>query len=149
VVYPNLQQGRKSGLIPAATNRLARLELSARINRARTSTLWRDWASVGGLAVAALVNVAIYLYIWGNLDRLPPLLPLHYNGAGEVDLIGRPFELFRMPAIGTVVLFFNLAIGSYLHPTDTLATRLLVAAALLVQVLLFGAAIGIIARAFG
>ena len=149
MVYPNLQQGRKRRLIHNDARRLSGLAISITLSRVRTSSLWRDPIGLLAIVLAIATNLAVYAYIWSHVDRLPPFLPLHYNSAGEVDLIGRPVELFRMPIIGTIVWLGNAFIGAFFHHDDFLAARLLVVAGVTAQILLFGATIGIIARAFG
>lgn len=117
--------------------------------RLRALSIWRDWVVLGAIAAALVVNAVDYLMISQRLGELPPLLPLHYDGAGEVDLIGPPGDLFRMPIIGTVVIAANLIVAAALHGDERTAARLLAVASVVVQALMLGATSGIIARAFG
>ena len=110
---------------------------------AQSSTI----AAAAVQALASAANLAVYVYIWRQLDRLPVFLPLHYNGAGEVDLIGAPAELFRLPLIGTLSLTVNLVFGAYLHDDEPVTARFLIAATTIVELLLLGAAIGLVVRA--
>jgi len=79
----------------------------------------------------------MYGYVWSVQAGLPPLMPLHYNGAGVVDLIGRPIELIKLPAIGTGILIVNGVLAWAVHRDERPGAHLLVWAALVAQ-LVFG-----------
>jgi uncharacterized membrane protein len=79
----------------------------------------------------------MYAYVWSVQGSLPELMPLHYNGAGVVDLIGRPSELVKLPAIGTGILLANAVLAWLLHRAERPAAHLLVWAAFVAQ-LVFG-----------
>jgi uncharacterized membrane protein len=87
--------------------------------------------------VALVANLAMYAYVWSAQAGLPELMPLHYNGAGVVDLIGRPFELFKLPLIGTGVLLANALAAWVVHEAERPAAHMLVWTALVAQ-LMFG-----------
>jgi hypothetical protein len=112
-------------------------------------TLWRD-SLVLALIFASLVGLAglvIYVYVW--MPSLPPLLPLHYNGLGSVDLIGPRTDLYKMPGIGAVVFLADLVLSSILYRRERMAAALLLTSSALVQVMLIVATINIVRLAFG
>ncbi|SRR5579875_3054956 len=112
-------------------------------------TLWRD-SLVLALILASLVGLAglvIYVYVW--MPSLPPLLPLHYNGLGSVDLIGPRTDLYKMPGIGAVVFLADLVLSSILYRRERMAAALLLTSSALVQVMLIVATINIVRLAFG
>lgn len=79
----------------------------------------------------------MYAYVWSVQGGLPELMPLHYNGAGVVDLIGHPFELLKLPAIGSAIVLVN-GLGAWLvHRAERPAAHLFVWTALAAQ-LVFG-----------
>ena len=88
------------------------------------------------MLLTLLANLATYLYVWGALASLPELMPLHYNGAGVVDLIGHPAELLRLPAIGTLLLAGNAAIGTAIHRLERPAAHILLWTALAAQLVI-------------
>jgi hypothetical protein len=79
----------------------------------------------------------MYGYVWSVQGGLPELMPLHFNGAGVVDLIGRPIELFKLPAIGTGILLANAIAAWVLHTAERPAAHVLLWTAVAVQ-LVFG-----------
>jgi hypothetical protein len=102
-----------------------------------------------GLAIDVLANLVTYLYVWRAIGSLPELMPLHYNGAGVVDLIGRPVELLRLPAIGTLVLAANLLVGLALHRGERPAAQMLIWVGLAVQVVIGSGAWVLVTKAAG
>jgi len=90
-----------------------------------------------GAALTLVANLAMYAYVWSVQGSLPELMPLHYNGLGIVDLIGRPLELFKLPAIGTAILLVNTLFGWLGHRAERPAAHLLMWTALAAQ-LVFG-----------
>src|SRR6476659_9189848 len=65
------------------------------------SPLWTDrtvsWLAVAGLALCILLFGYVYLVYPG----LPASLPLHWNSQAQVDVIGDPQELLRLPAFAS------------------------------------------------
>jgi uncharacterized membrane protein len=101
------------------------------------------------LAVSLLGVAGLVAYVHAWQPALPPLLPLHYNGQGAVDLIGPRTDLYKMPAIGAVVLLADLVFSAYVHRRERLAALTLLSASVLVQAMLVVATINIVRLAFG
>lgn len=60
---------------------------------------------------AWLCMVALWMMVIWFYDRLPEVIPTHFNAAGEVDDTGDKIVLFLLPGIGTL-LFIGLTILS-------------------------------------
>ena len=107
-------------------------------------SLWSDRPGWGLAVSALLVNLGLFAYVYLSYGSLPPLLPLHYNAAGEVDLIGGPVELFKLPAIGGVVFLADLLLAAGLHRSERFAALLLLGGCVFVEVLLFAATFNVV-----
>lgn len=103
------------------------------------------WALV---IVALIVNLGLFAYLILEFNRtplaLPPLLPLHFDVSGEPDRIEPRGALFSLPQIGLIVIIGNLALGALMYRREPLATYLLAGTAIVIQLLLWLAAIQIV-----
>lgn len=103
------------------------------------------WALV---IVALIVNLGLFAYLILEFNRtplaLPPLVPLHFDVNGEPDRIEPRGALFSLPQIGLIVIIGNLALGAIMHRREPLATYLLAGTAIVIQLLLWLAAIQIV-----
>ncbi len=95
-----------------------------------------------GLALAA--NLALFAYLAIRFDALPGLLPLHFDVSGLPDRIEAKTSIFGLPVIGLIVFFLNAILGALSHRQQRVATLLLAAGALLVQLLMWLAVTNII-----
>jgi hypothetical protein len=109
--------------------------------------LWRDrWAAAllaAGLVVPFLLLIAIAL----RYDALPPTIPLHFDGAGNVDRTGPPSGLLILPTIGGLAWLINGLIGVALYAArqrERPAAYLVWSSSIVVQVLLWIAAVGLL-----
>lgn len=115
----------------------------------------RAWSAAGdpplcyGVAAALVLNVTLYAYVWSVQSTLPPLMPLHYNGSGVVDLIGSSAELFKLPGIATGILVANTLLAVLAHRDERPASHLLVWAAVVAQILFAGGTWVLVSRAAG
>jgi hypothetical protein len=98
--------------------------------------LWEDRWLHALLGLAMALNAALFAYICVRYQSLPALIPLHFDALGEPDRIGPRGDLFWLPAIGLLVLGANAVLGALLHARERLAAHLLLAAAVLEQLLL-------------
>ena len=109
--------------------------------------LWTDsvvsWLAVAGLALCILLCGYVYLVYPG----LPSSLPLHWNSQAQVDVIGDPQELLRLPIFGLIVWAANMVFGLWALRRERAATLFLLTGALAGQVVFAAGAISIVLRA--
>lgn len=114
-------------------------------------SFWRDrpiWVLSGAALLVNLGLFALLCYWYPVLRESRPLLPLHYSEVMEEsvvriipDIVGPASDLFKLPAFGLVLLLGDLGLGLLLHRKHRLLLILLMAVALVVQVMfLLGAA---------
>jgi hypothetical protein len=97
---------------------------------------------LGGIAVA--LNGALWLYLSLRIPTLPDVLAIHYNSAGQVDRIGFRDQLYILPVIGLLTLLGNGVLAAIFSRRDANLGHLVLSAAILVQLLLAGAAFQLI-----
>jgi uncharacterized membrane protein len=109
--------------------------------------LWSDpavrWLALAGLVFALL----LFAYVWMVFPSLPASLPLHWNSQAQVDIIGDPQELLRLPVFGLVVWATNLVIGLWALPRERAVTLFLLAGAVAAQIVFAAGALSIVLRA--
>lgn len=101
----------------------------------------RMWQFLLVLALAA--NVALIVFIVLRFDALPDPLPLHFDANGFPDRIDAKTGIIALPVIGFVVLVLDMVLGALSYRLVRAAAILLATSALVVQVLLWIAAINI------
>jgi hypothetical protein len=92
------------------------------------------------VAAGALLDGAVWAYVALYQRSLPDVLPIHYSSAGQVDRVGLREQLFILPAIGLVTLLVNSVLAYAVNRREPQLGYVLLAAAVLVQLLLAGAA---------
>jgi hypothetical protein len=134
-----------SGFLSAVRAR-RRLGPAESLERARSKgglaglAIWGDLVAVGLAAMGALANAGLFAYIALRYPNLPGIVPL-LSEAGQVTLLGHKEELWELPAIGLTVLLANTILGFALHRWERVVTYCLGAMAILVQVIIWSAAI--------
>jgi hypothetical protein len=108
--------------------------------------VWKDRWFWGMLALAFVANMALWGWLSGQFMHLPERIPLHFDSAGQVDLVGPKAGLLLIPGIGALVLLANGALGFLLHHRERLASHLLIAIALTVQAVVWYAVLGVLRR---
>ena len=103
-----------------------------------------DWLLVVLVAISLLLNAAIWAYVALRQPVLPDVLPVHYNAAGQVDRVGLRQQLFILPASGLLMLLVNAGLATALKRRDTQLGYVLLSVAILVQLLLVGAALQLV-----
>ena len=98
------------------------------------------------LVLAVIADVALFAYLLVIFDSLPDPLPLHFDVSGLPDAIDAKNGIFKLPIIGLIVLMANGAFGTIVHRHQRAASLLLAAGALVVQLLLWFAAMSIASR---
>lgn len=91
-----------------------------------------------------MVNLGLFAYVYLSYSTLPPLIPLHYSSSNAVDLIGEPEQLFKLPAIGGIVLVVDFLLSAAAHRTERFAALMLLGGSLFVQALLLAATVNIV-----
>lgn len=110
-------------------------------------TIWGDWLGLTLLGVGSLALLGLIGLLCLQFPSLPLLIPLHFNAAGNPDRLGPRAEVFVIPLIGLLALLLNGALGGLLYRHERVASYLLWGGAILVQVLVWTAAIGVLAQA--
>ncbi len=108
--------------------------------------VWRDrwyWATV---LLAFVANAALFGIIALRYPTLPERLPLHFDAQGMVDRVGFKSGLIVVPTIGALSLAANGVLGTILHGRERLAAYLLAGMTVILQVVLWVAALGILGR---
>jgi hypothetical protein len=95
------------------------------------------------LVLGLLLNLALFAYIGWRYRALPESLPLHFDILGQPDRFGVRSEIFRLPAIGLLLLVLNSLFGLAIHRWQKLGAYLLLGVTPVVQMLFWLAALNI------
>ena len=60
-------------------------------------SFWTDYQAQGLWGVALLLNIALFGYLCAIYPTLPPILPFHFDAAGEIDRLGPAMNVFAIP----------------------------------------------------
>jgi hypothetical protein len=108
--------------------------------------LWGDrparYLLLGGL----VLNVLFFGYIALVYGDLPALLPMHWNAQAQVDRIGAPSELLRLPTFALSIWLANVVLGWWVLPRERAATLFLLTGTVAVQVVFWVGAFSIVIR---
>jgi hypothetical protein len=102
-----------------------------------------DWI-VSILMVAFLVNLGLLVFLVIRFDGMNELIPLHYDAQGFPDRIEQKSGIYILPMIGFAILFGNALLALAGHHRERAASVLLAVTAMMVQVLLWLAALNIL-----
>ena len=111
------------------------------------SALWADRPARALLLVGLVLNVLLFLYLSFVYNGLPQLLPLHWSAQAEIDVIGDPTELLRLPVFALSVWWVNAVAGWLALSRERAATLFLFAGAVAVQIVFAAAVLSIVGRA--
>jgi hypothetical protein len=95
------------------------------------------------LAMGLSLNLALFAYIGWHYRALPESLPLHFDILGQPDRFGVRSEIFKLPAIGLLLLILNSLFGLAIQRWEKLGAYLLLGVTIVVQVLFWLAALNI------
>ena len=95
------------------------------------------------LALGLSLNLALFAYIRWRYWALPESLPLHFDILGQPDRFAVRNEIFKLPAIGLLLLVLNSLFGLAIHRWERLGTYLFLGVTTVVQVLFWLAALNI------
>jgi hypothetical protein len=108
--------------------------------------LWADRAArvlmLAGLALCAL----LFGYMSLVYASLPEHLPMHWNAQAQVDRIGSPAELLRLPVFALAVWLANVGFGWWAQRLERAATLFLLAGAAAAQVVFAAGVLTIVLR---
>jgi len=96
------------------------------------------------LAVALLLNLAIWAILFIKIKPSPLPIILHYNVYFGVDYLGKYTQAYIIPIIGLLVLIVNMILSCLVYPKSKLSVRILTITAAIAQILLMVSAITII-----
>jgi len=108
--------------------------------------VWRDRWFWGMVLLAFAANAALFGVIALRYPALPERLPLHFDAQGMVDRVDFKSGVIVVPMIGALSLAANGVLGAILHARERLAAWLLAGMAVVLQVVLWIAALGILER---
>jgi hypothetical protein len=108
--------------------------------------LWRDTVGLALLAAGILAALALTGLLCFRFPTLSRLVPLHFNVAGTPDRLGPRGQIFIIPFIGLLALVLNGVLGGLIYRYERMASYLLWGGAVLIQVLVWTAAVGILGR---
>jgi hypothetical protein len=106
--------------------------------------IWRDWIALSLLGIGILAVVALIGLLTQMYPSLPALIPLHFDTAGVADRYGPRVQIFITPLIGLLTLLLNGVIGGLVYHRERMISYLFWGGALLVQILVWIAAIGLL-----
>jgi hypothetical protein len=109
-----------------------------------TWSFWSDRVGLALLVSALVLLVALFGYIALRYPSLADLQPLHFDSAGQPDRWGTRAQVFTLPFIGMLALIANGGLGFLLYERQRPAAYLLWSGAIGVQMLVWGATIGIL-----
>ena len=107
--------------------------------------LWTDWLAMGLVGLAGLACLLLFGYACWRFPELAPRVALHFDALGTPNLFAPRSQVFLLPAIGLLSLGANVAIGLPMYLRDRVGAYLVWSGALVVQVLAWIAALGILA----
>ena len=106
--------------------------------------IWRDWLGLALLAVGFLALLALIGLLCFRFPGLPRLVPLHFDVVGDPDRLGPRGQIFVIPLIGLLALLLNGTLGGLAYRRERVASYVLWGGVVLIQVLVWAAAIGIL-----
>jgi len=108
--------------------------------------IWQDALGLVLLGVATLAFVLLLGVLTARFPRLPMLIPLRFRPSGSPDRLGPRSEIFLLPLISFLALVINGLLGGISYRRDRVASYMLWASAILMQILIWTATFGILSR---
>lgn len=94
--------------------------------------------------VALVVNLGLFVFLLIQFNALPPFVPLHFDASGQPDRIEPKDFIFSLPQIGLILIIGNALLAAFSYRRERLAAYILTGMAIVVQLLLWVAAIQIV-----
>lgn len=95
-----------------------------------------------GLALLSLVGMAIL--VANRAETLAPSFATHVSASGVLEDVRGPDALWRLPLLAAMLTLMNMGAAWFVSPVDRFASRFLVAAAIIVQIVAWVALIRIL-----
>lgn len=108
--------------------------------------IWRDRLGLGMLLASFVLLLSLVGLLCFYFPALPRLVPLHFGASGAPDRLGERGDIFILPLIGLLTFLFNGTLGALAYRREKMVSYLLWGGALLVQLLAWKAAIGILTQ---
>ena len=89
------------------------------------------------LAIAGFSLLVMATIMGNRLGALPAVVELRLDAAGNPYRWGVPHTLWNLPLLGTMLTLMNLVVAWFTSPHDRFASRFCLAAALVVQLLIW------------
>ncbi len=105
-----------------------------------TKYLKNKWVAIT-LSSGVIMNAANWFLIVRKVGPTEELVYLHYNIYFGVDLIGRWYQLYIMPFIGTLIIALNAYIGFILFKREPRIAKLILSINLFLQIVLVTASL--------
>ena len=109
--------------------------------------LWSDRLERTLLLVGLVLNVLFFGYMSLVYSALPSRLALHWDAQAQVDRIGDPLELVRLPAFALAVWLINAVLAWWAYRRERAISLFLLAGAVAAQVVFWAGALSIVLRA--
>ncbi|MGI8644449.1 MAG: hypothetical protein ACR2LS_10080 [Thermomicrobiales bacterium] len=108
------------------------------------SPLLRDQVSVVLLGAAVFSLLLMWITVANRLGSLPEAIVLRYDAEGLPANVGAPRAMLQLPSLSSFGLVMNLLVAWTVAGADRFAGRIMLAGALLVQLLLWIAVIALV-----
>lgn len=107
-------------------------------------SLWSDRLALGLVGAAGVACLLLFGYTCLRFPDLVPRVPLHFDATGLPDRFGSRNQVFLLPIIGLMSLGADMVVGLPLYLRDRIGAYLAWGGALVVQVVAWVAAVGIL-----
>lgn len=108
--------------------------------------IWQDRIGLILLATSLLTLLALTGLLCFQFPALPRMVPLHFDVVGQPDRLEARGQIFTIPLIGFLALLLNSVLGGLAYRRERMASYMLWGGAILIQVLMWTAAVGILRR---
>jgi hypothetical protein len=107
-------------------------------------SLWTDRLALGLVGAAVITCLLLFGYTCLRFPDLAPRVALHFDAMGTPDRFGPRSQVFLLPFIGLLSFGANIVIGLPVYLRDRVGAYLLWGGAIIVQILAWIAAVGIL-----
>jgi hypothetical protein len=108
--------------------------------------LWSDRLARVLLLAGLILNILFFGYISLTYGDLPVRLPLHWNAQAQIDRIGTPAELLRLPLFATGIWLVNVVLAWWAAHRERAVSLFLLAGAVAAQVVFWAGTLSNVLR---